>query len=351
MTRRWGRLTLVLPLVLAGCLADVPSVEWEPPVVVSDGWLAMGTFFEADLRVRPRDVDSARRWLEWARFEIARLERISSRHDPESALSALNRALGADDVLHTGARVDAELEAMLFESVGVWKESGGAFDVTVGPLVDVWSNAVERGGWPDLEPLRLARRRVGAERLLLDGEGEIAVTVRGVQIDLDGISKGAVLDRLRDDLAARLPAAAALLSFGESSIVAIGAPDDRGWRLLVRSRDPARGSLGSVLLRDRALSVSSSRGSVRAIAGVRVSHVIDPRTGTPVEGTVEAIVTADRAARADAWSTALLVLGARPTALQLVEKAGVEAYVFGTAGRSAATQGWQWAGAVGRSER
>jgi thiamine biosynthesis lipoprotein len=81
-------------------------------------------------------------------------------------------------------------------------------------------------------------------------------------------------------------------------------------------------------------------GSVREIAGRRVSHIIDPRTGNVIEGIVEAIVVADRAAIADGWSTALLVVGANRAVLRMAEKAGVEVNVSESSGRSVISEGW-----------
>jgi len=335
-----GRCAALLLLFALGC-ASPATRESVRRIAVSDGWLAMGTFFEADIRVRPDEAGRARTWLEWARLEIARLEHVYSRHDPESAVSVLNRELARDDAVLTGARLDPELEAILFSAIEVWKASGGAFDITVGPLVDVWNEAAARGKWPPVERLRRAKRRVGSEGLLFLGHGELGLTTGSMRIDLDGISKGAILDRLRERFETDLPEAAALLSFGQSSIHAIGDPDGRGWKLVVRSRNPSNGNLATVRLRDRALSVSSSMGSVSEIAGEQVSHIIDPRTGSVIEETVEAIVVADRAAIADGWSTALLVVGANRAALRLVEKAGLEANILDSSGRRIITEGWE----------
>ena len=342
---------LVPFLLSAFLLACAPRLGAEPeaPVVVSDGWLAMGTFFEADLRVLPADVPRARAWLEWARGELARLEAIFSRHDPESALSQLNRELAGEAVVRKGTPLAPELEAILESAGAVWSVSGGAFDVTVGPLIDVWNEAADRGHWPSRERLATARRLVGGEKLSLSvrgsdrgsGRRKLIAAMPGLRIDLDGISKGAVLDRLRERFERELPETAALLSLGESSVVAIGDPGGGGWRLVARSRDPAHADLATIRLRDRALSVSSSVGSVRRIGNRRVSHVVDPRTGTAIEGTVEAIVIANRAERADAWSTALLVLGANPEAIGLVEQAGLAALVVDSSGHSAATRDWE----------
>lgn len=314
-------------------------------VTVSDGWIAMGTLFDADLRVRPRDVDRARGWLAWARDEVARLEHVYSRHDPGSEVSNLNRALGAEQILRDGTLIESELEGILFSAIEIWEGSGGAFDPTVGPLIDVWQESATAGEWPSLAALRKAKRRVGGGGLLLLGGGELGVTVRGMRIDLDGLSKGVVLDRLAERFRTRFPDAAALLSFGQSSVHAIGDPNGAreggGFRLEIRSRDKNAIRLATILLRDRALSVSSSVGSVREIAGQPVSHVVDPRTGTAVEGTVEAVVVSTRGGFADGWSTALLVLGAQRESIRLVERVGVEAYIFESAGRIAATEGWE----------
>lgn len=354
-TRSVRRHRLVPLLLSAFFLACAPGLGTEPeaPVVVSDGWLAMGTFFEADLRVLPADVPRARAWLEWARGELARLEAIFSRHDPASALSQLNHELAGESVLREGTTLAPELEAILETAGAVWSASGGAFDVTVGPLIDVWNEAADRGQWPSRDRLAKARRLVGSEKLILSvrgfdrgfdrgsDRGELIATMPGLRIDLDGISKGAVLDRFRERFERELPGTPALLSLGESSVVAIGDPGGGGWRLVARSRDPARDDLATIRLRDRAISVSSSVGSVRPIGDRRASHVVDPRTGIAIEGTVESIVIANRADRADAWSTALLVLGANPEAIGLVEQAGLAALVVDSSGRSAATSNWE----------
>jgi thiamine biosynthesis lipoprotein len=331
---------VLLLLLTLGCMTPSTRKPLEP-ISVSDGWLAMGTFFEADLRVRPNESERAQDWLEWARGETARLEKIYSRHDPDSAISSLNRALASDVGLRYGVRLDPELESALFSAVEIWEGTGGAFDITIGPVVDVWAEAAAQGEWPRVERLRRAKRQVGSEGLLLLGGGELIVTAPEMRIDLDGIAKGIVLDRLRERLEVDLPDAAVLLSFGESSILAIGDPDGEGWKLVVRSENPSRRSLGTLHLRDQALSVSSSVGSVFEIEGERVSHIIDPRTGSVIEETVEAIVIADRAAIADGWSTALLVVGANRTALRLAEKAGIEANVLDGSGRNVITEGWE----------
>jgi len=335
------RLAVFLLFLVFGCTTTQPAPEPPKKIAVSDGWLAMGTFFEADLRVRPDEAGAARIWLERARLEIARLEGIYSRHDSSSAVSALNRKLSQGEIVQKGARLEPELESILFSSIEVWQGSAGAFDITVGPLVDVWNAAARQGKWPTQEQLREAKSHVGSEGLILLGDGNLGLAKSGIRIDLDGIAKGAVLDHLRKGLEAALPGVDALLSFGQSSIIAIGDPEGVGWILVVRSRNPPGGELATVRLRNQALSVSSSVGSVREIADAQLSHVIDPQTGSAVAERVEAIVVAERATIADAWSTALLVLGANAAAMERVEGAGLEAKVLDSSGRSIRSEGWE----------
>lgn len=333
---------LVVGAVVFGCAKGAGRAEpKDARVTLSDGWLAMGTFFEADLRVRESELPIAKSWLAWARVELVRLEAVYSRHDAASQLSSLNRELASTDAVGAGATVGPALESVLAESVGLWEATGGAFDVTVGPLVEVWRRAAERDTWPSLESIRKAKGRVGSDRLRLSGSGRLDVTASRVRIDLDAVSKGAALDALAAAFERALPDAAALISLGQSSTRAIGDPDGGGWVVAVRSSHPDGGELATLRLRDRAVSVSSSLGSTSEIAGQTVSHIIDPRTGSTVEGTVEAVVIGDSALRADGWSTGLLVLGAQRSSIRLVEKAGFEAYVFDSSGRTVSSEAWE----------
>lgn len=344
----------ILLLLLLACAAGHPcgrpasgSISSGQPerITLSDGWLAMGTFFEIDLRLQPGREEEARAWLDWAREEIVRLERIYSRHDPQSELSELNRALAEGAPAPT---IGPELEGLLEQARSLSHQTQGAFDVTIGPLIDLWREAAAADRWPGQAEIRSALMRVGSERFDLERQGTttlVQVKGAGLRLDLDGLSKGVVLDRLQRSLRERLPSAAALLSFGQSSLLAIGdaAAPGQGWMLEIRSRDPARVDPGRIRLRNRALSMSSSLGSSVEVGGRRVSHVVDPRSGGAVEGTVEALVLAPSAAQADAWSTALLVLGAHEaprTVFAGMEALGLEARIFDSEGRGRATAGW-----------
>jgi thiamine biosynthesis lipoprotein len=161
-----------------------------------------------------------------------------------------------------------------------------------------------------------------------------------MSIDLGGIAKGYALDLMADRLRSSRPTGA-LLSFGLSSVWALGAPPgDFGWRLLLRPPSPEH-ELGVLTLRDQALSVSSSLGQWSEIAGRRYGHVIDPRSGRAVTETKRAVVVARTATEAEALSTALVVLEAAQ-GLALVEaREGAEARIDDANGFVGETSGWQ----------
>lgn len=356
---QWGGVVILrLPLLLlTALLTGISCQTAEPPpsidkpisrVELSDGWLAMGTFFEVELRVAPSQRAQARDWIRAARVEIARLEGIYSRHDPSSELSRLNLWLSSKAGDNSPASLGPELSQILNEAREVSLATHGAFDVGVGGLVETWAEADDSTGRPTRQAIedvlmRLAVLRSQADKAQAedvsspDRKFESAAPV---SFDLDGLSKGAVLDRLRLSFVSRFPGGAALLSFGESSIVAIGAPDEEGWRLVLQSSGPERGRIGDILLRDQALSMSSSRGHVYEINGQVYSHVINPGTGEPIGGLVEAIVIAESALLADAWSTALVVRKQIPEADAPGVPKGFEALLIEADGQKSQTSGW-----------
>jgi thiamine biosynthesis lipoprotein len=237
-------------------------------------------------------------------------------------------------------RVDPELARVLAASRTLAQRTRGAFDVTVGPLVALWRAAGERGRLPTAAERARARAAVGADLVSADpvaGTAEIAR--EGAAVELGGIAKGWALDRMRERLRAA-GVRSALLSFGQSSLWAIGAPPgEPGWRLLVR--DPAGGFAGVATLRDRAVSVSGATGQWTEIAGRRYGHVIDPRSGEPLMRAAQALVLAPDAASAEAFSKALLVLEPAEGLALLEAEAGCEALLLEADGRRYETSGWR----------
>ena len=221
----------------------------------------------------------------------------------------------------------------------------GAFDVTVRPVLRMWRDAEAAGQPPSPDALAQTLRLVGSHNLQFLRADLVLLPDRGMALDLGGIGKGYALDRSVGRLR-RQGVANALLNFGQSSLWALGRPPGtEGWRLALRR--PNGDIAGFVTLVDRALSVSASLGQSRRIAGKRYGHVIDPRTGRPVERDLLACVVAPGAAQAEALSTALLVLG-EVEGLAVVEGLDrVEALLLDAKGTQWRTAGWQTATSFG----
>jgi thiamine biosynthesis lipoprotein len=300
---------------------------------ISDGRYAMGTVLE--LTLIGRNEAALARASDGAFAEVERLEGMLSTWRPGSDVSGLNRAAGGAAVA-----IAPEVADLLARSVELARATRGSFDVTVGPLVQLWQEAGARNQLPDPAALAAARARVGPDRLTVQrgAQGATAALAPGAAVDLGGIAKGYALDRVREQLGGAV--AGALLSFGQSSTWAIGRPRDAdGWRLLARG--PDGGFAGVLTLRDRALSVSGSLGQWNEIGGRRYGHVIDPRSGQPLTRAREALVVTADATLAEALSKALLVLGPEQGIALVEDWPGAEALLLDEDGSSWRTRGWQ----------
>ena len=182
-------------------------------------------------------------------------------------------------------------------AMDVHAETGGAFDISIGPLLAVWTTPEHTPRKPSEGELERARAACGMDKLEL-AKGRLEVTVRGDErwFDLGGIGKGYALDQMAQALRER-EVDNALLDAGGSTLLAIGGgPDGDGWPTGTGLPDAPK-----IPLKDSALSGSgfSERGE----------HVIDPRKGQPVSSAkINAWALASSAALADALSTAFLIM-------------------------------------------
>lgn len=325
------RLFVALLALAAGaaCASTTPA-DRAAPVQESDGRYVMGTVLE--ITVVARDRERARAAID-ASFALAeRLDRQLSVYVDSSDISRLNRGVGPQTI-------GAETGALLRRSLEYTTLTRGAFDVTVGPLVELWTRAAQRGVLPDPSALAEARALVGPQQLVLESPTRASLRSTGASINLGGIAKGWALDRMLP-LLHEYGVESALLNFGQSSTWALGTPPgEKSWRLLARS--PDGGFLGVLNLRDRALSVSGSLGQFVEIEGRRYGHVLDPRSGEPLTRRREALVVTRDAALAEALSKALLVLGERDGIALIEAQPDCEALLLDAEGGAWSTRGWE----------
>ena len=194
----------------------------------------------------------------------------------------------------------------------VAEASGGAYDPTIGPLVDLWGfGAGSRGHRiPEADEIEAARARTGWRKLALRDAPPAALQAGNVALDVSAIAKGhgvdAVVTRLRDE-----GIAGALVDVGGELAGYGRKPDGAPWRVLVETSPEADDADPCVLSLDgSAVATSGVRWHRFEHDGRSYAHTLDPRSGAPVEDAAAAVtVVADDAMHADAWATALTVMG------------------------------------------
>ncbi len=264
---------------------------------VREAHYVMGTILE--ITVEAPQIETGRQWIRDGVAEARRLEREFTSFDSQSALSELNRQAGTG--FH---RIPIELFEILAQSKDLSRLSNGTFDVSVGPLIELWNGAAARDKWPAAEEIEASRRMVGYGNIRLRSPDEAELALPGMELDLGGIGKGYAADRIAEELRG-FGARSALINFGESSIVALGpVGETAGWPVWIRRKKTVEGPLR---LRDCALSTSGSFGHSHRISHRRVGHVIDPRTGRPLLEERQVTVIAPTATEAEGWSKALLI--------------------------------------------
>ena len=278
------------------------------------------------------DAEDLPRVVDEAFDEVDRIDRLMSHYKAESALSRLNR-----DAAHGPVTVEPELFDIIVESMRYNRDSDGAFDVTVGPLMKVWGFFRGDGRVPSEDQLNSARRHVGGAHVKLHPvDRTIVFDEAGVEIDLGGIAKGYAVDRVAAVLRRR-HVAAALISAGGSSIYGLGAPPGReAWEVTIQDPIDSRRTAVTVQLKDRTLSVAGSSEKSFEAGGITYSHIMDPRSGRPVQGVLTVAVLADSGTAGDALDDAFFVLGPEASRAYLQRLPGTEAMFF----LPTATRGW-----------
>jgi thiamine biosynthesis lipoprotein len=237
---------------------------------------------------------------------LSRLEQALSRFLPSSDVTLLNALGGSRPV-----RVGRDLLRILALAREGWELTGGAFDPTVGPLLDAWGFTGPAPRVPGDDELARLALLTGMDRLIADeGEGAVRFDREGVSVDLGGIGKGYAVDRMAERLKARgIPCGAVIA--GRSSVVVWGAPPgEERWRFEVVHPDAEGEALAEVIAEPGAVSSSGAYGRRFFRGGREYGHVIDPRTGRPARGAKSVTVWTETAALGEILSTALYVMGA-----------------------------------------
>jgi len=302
----------ILALALCLCLPHIARAG----SLLSETRDIMGTYVQ--IKVEEDSRTPARDAMEAAFLRVSQIDHLMSTYKKDSELSRLNRSAYGGWVA-----VSPDMWLVLNMSREISVETGGAFDVTVRPLVLLWKEAGRVGKLPADERLRGVMSQVGYKKLEFDPAGKrVRFRAKGMALDLGAIAKGYAVDA----------AAKTLKDFGCRNFIVNAGGDVRtggtrpggdAWHIGIQDpREPAPvgGLLKSYLrISDAAVATSGNYQQFTVIAGERHSHIIDPRDGRPADAVPSVTVIAPDCTTADALATALSVLGVED-GLRFIEK-------------------------------
>jgi thiamine biosynthesis lipoprotein len=291
--------------MLAVCLCSAATFASDTHVVTGR---AMGTTWS--VKFIPRDAVSELAIVERAvRERLEELEQLFSIYRPHSAVSLFNAAETTE-----WFPCAPELAQVAVESRRISALTGGAFDVTVHPLVQLWGFETTRrsNSVPAPGVVALARARVDWRRLEVRiSPSALRKTAPRTSVDFSSIAKGFAADAV-GELLAQLGAANHLVQIGGDVKAGGSGPRGTGWRVALESpSNDVASAAGVVALTDQAVSTSGDYRNFFTVSGRRYGHIIDPRRGEPVAGALAAVsVVHESSATSSALATALFVLGA-----------------------------------------
>lgn len=238
--------------------------------------------------------------------EVQRLDEQLSRFNPSSEVSFVNAEAWARPV-----PVEPGLFRLLQLAQEVWRDTAGAFDVTVAPLADLWREAEHTGQNPSKKAIGEAAAKIGMNNVILDeSRNAVGFAAGGISLDLGAVGKGFAAGRAAAVLR-ESGIESALVSAGRSTVCAVGAPPgEDAWAVGIRHPWRFDQRVTMIRLRDRAMSTSGGIEQRDEAVAEKFDHIIDPVTGRGARSTtVSATVVADDPAVCDALSTAFYARG------------------------------------------
>ncbi|UCF05677.1 MAG: FAD:protein FMN transferase [bacterium] len=249
------------------------------------------------------DHNAAQRAAREAMRELHRVESVMSTWKEDSEISRLNRESKGEPY-----HVSNDLFTLVDSSLYYSKITSGAFDITARPLVRLWGFQGGEEKLPTDEEIVETRAVVGYTKITLDRAASTITLPVGMSLDLAGIAKGYGVDRAADVLKAH-GASSALVNLG-GNIYAIGSPPGKeAWTIGIRDPKGTTDVVGTLQISDEAVATSGNYENFRIIEGTAYGHIIDPRTGWPVDDVLSVTAVAPTALASDALSTGLFVLG------------------------------------------
>ena len=287
--------------------------------------MIMGTMVE--ITVIPPDDEAIKAAFE----EIKKVDVLMSTYKENSEISILNRE-GEN-------RVSAETLQVIREALKFSKLTGGAFDITCRPLINLWKKAKKEEVVPSPEEIKEALSLVGYEKILVEGD-MVRFQKNGMQIDLGGIAKGYAVDRAIEVLR-KNGIRQALVNAG-GDLYALGSGQGgKKWQVGIQDPRQEGKLLGIIKVKDIGVATSGDYQRYFTLEGRRFSHIVDPKTGQTVQDVPMSVtVIAPDATTADALATGVFVLGPHK-GIELIDSLPqVEGMIVGEGMKRISSKGW-----------
>lgn len=288
-----------------------------------------------EITVAARDERRAHDAVAAAYEEIRRIEALLSRYHPESQIYTINKHAGERAV-----EVDRETARIVRRSLQYAELTHGAFDITIGPVIDLWGIGTEHERVPSVAKLQAVLEYVDYRKIEIRGEQEIRLLSPGMKLDLGGVAKGYGIDRAIDVLQ-RHGITSALINAG-GDIRCLGTkPDGTPWRIGIKHPRES-GILGVIQLEEMAVATSGDYERGFFQNHIRFHHLFEPHTGTPARGSQSVTILAKTAEFADVFATAAFIMGPQRGLEFIEERPDIEGMIIRSDGEVLTSSGFSF---------
>lgn len=304
--------------------------------------IIMGTFVTIIADASPQAVKEAFN-------EIKRVDLLMSRFNPDSEVSLLNR--------RGEAKVSPETREVIQRAIEFSKITNGAFDITCGPICNLWQKAGKEDKMPTKNELSYVVSLVGYHNIIINGN-RIKFSKKGMQITLGGIAKGYAVDKAIQVLREEGVTRALVNAGGDMYCLGEGLKDEslrekiqqfffgrkskeRKWEIGIQDPRKRNKIIGVIKVKDKGVATSGDYQRYVRIQGKRFSHIVNPATGLTVQNNPMSVtIIASDATTADALATGVFVLGSK-RGVELINKlSGVEGMIVSEGEKITCSKGW-----------